>query len=81
MHSYNVEDEETIKIMVNQYGMVGAAMFTTRHMQHYHRGVLRHDRGKRLGRHGVVIIGYGTDEDGVDYWIIRVSTRHSFLSR
>lgn len=78
MRVYSLEDEETIKIMLNQYGMVGATMFITRHFRHYKGGVIRHDRGKRLGGHGVVIIGYDRDAEGVEYWTIRVSTGPHF---
>lgn len=36
----------------------------------YSSGVYHHVYGDLVGYHAVTMIGYGTDEDGQDYWIV-----------
>lgn len=36
----------------------------------YHSGVYRHIGGSYAGGHIMKIIGWGTTEDGIDYWVI-----------
>ncbi|KAF8029601.1 hypothetical protein BT93_E2122 [Corymbia citriodora subsp. variegata] len=40
--------------------------------QNYHEGVFNADCGQQLD-HAVVVVGYGTSEDGTDFWKIRNS--------
>lgn len=36
---------------------------------HYKSGVYKHVTGDALGGHAVKLIGWGTSEDGEDYWV------------
>ena len=36
---------------------------------HYKSGVYKHMTGDVLGGHAVKLIGWGTNEDGEDYWV------------
>jgi hypothetical protein len=45
----------------------------SRALQHYRRGVLKGTCGSSQLNHAVLAVGYGTDEHGVDYWIVKNS--------
>lgn len=36
---------------------------------HYKSGVYKHLYGDMMGGHAVKLIGWGTTDDGVDYWV------------
>lgn len=36
---------------------------------HYKSGVYKHITGYALGGHAVKLIGWGTSDDGEDYWV------------
>jgi hypothetical protein len=36
---------------------------------HYKSGVYQHLHGEYLGGHAVKLIGWGTTDEGVDYWV------------
>jgi cathepsin B len=40
---------------------------------HYSGGVYSHQEGEALGGHVVKIIGWGTSDDGTDYWLVQNS--------
>lgn len=40
---------------------------------HYKSGVYKHLYGDPMGGHAVKLIGWGTTDDGVDYWVCRCS--------
>lgn len=37
---------------------------------HYETGVYKHVQGRYLGGHAVKLIGWGTTDEGIDYWLI-----------
>lgn len=37
---------------------------------HYKSGVYKHLAGEEMGGHAVKLIGWGTSDDGEDYWVI-----------
>lgn len=39
---------------------------------HYKSGVYSHITGDEMGGHAVKLIGWGTSDDGVDYWVIKL---------
>lgn len=40
---------------------------------HYKSGVYKHLYGDPIGGHAVKLIGWGTTDDGVDYWVCQCS--------
>lgn len=36
---------------------------------HYKSGVYKHITGSQLGGHAVKLIGWGTSDEGEDYWV------------
>jgi len=51
---------------------VSVAVDAQQHWQTYSKGVLENCRGKSLD-HGVLAVGYGTADDGTDYWLVKNS--------
>ncbi|KAL0436062.1 UNVERIFIED_CONTAM: Cathepsin B-like protease 2 [Sesamum radiatum] len=37
---------------------------------HYKSGVYKHITGDKMGGHAVKLIGWGTNDDGEDYWLL-----------
>lgn len=44
-------------------------LFLEQDFAHYKSGVYKHVTGDVLGGHAVKLIGWGTSEDGEDYWV------------
>jgi len=44
-------------------------MFSMQDFAHYKTGVYKHLYGGYMGGHAVKLIGWGTTDDGVDYWV------------
>ena len=65
-------DEEKIKAMLYNYGPL-AITINASLLQFYVSGVMNvsYDRCPYGPTHGVVIVGYGTTSDGIDYWTIK----------
>ncbi|XP_049825826.1 uncharacterized protein LOC109597230 [Aethina tumida] len=72
---YRIEsDEETIKRAVYKLGPLSASMYVYNpHFKFYKSGVFKEDNCNQPANHAVTIIGYGTDENGHDYWLIKNS--------
>jgi cathepsin F len=70
--SAGTSDEEYIKEMLYTIGPL-AITINADLLQYYTGGVLSmsYDECPYAPSHGVNLVGYGTDEYGVDYWIIR----------
>lgn len=41
---------------------------------HYKSGVYKHVTGDEMGGHAVKLIGWGTTDDGEDYWVRSVDS-------
>ena len=54
-------------------GPLQTAFIVYSDFMYYEGGVYQHVSGYTEGGHAVEMVGYGTDDDGVDYWIIRNS--------
>ncbi|XP_047262566.1 cathepsin B-like protease 2 isoform X1 [Capsicum annuum] len=61
----------TRRIMAEIYkhGPVQVSFTVYADFAHYKSGVYKHVKGKKLGGHAVKIIGWGTSEQGVNYWL------------
>lgn len=65
--SSNVYD---IMAEIYQNGPVEVAFTVYEDFAHYKSGVYRHITGYELGGHAVKLIGWGTSEEGEDYWLL-----------
>ncbi|KAH7700783.1 cathepsin L, partial [Aphelenchoides avenae] len=67
-------DEEQLKIAVGTRGPVSVAIQTTDKWQSYTEGIFD-DNTCTAGasNHIVLVVGYGTTDDGKDYWIVKNS--------
>ncbi|GMI68808.1 esponsive to dehydration 21B [Hibiscus trionum] len=65
-------DENALKKAVSHQPVSIAIEASGRVFQLYESGVFNGECGSALD-HGVVVVGYGTDENGQDYWIVRNS--------
>eukprot|EP00826_Nyctotherus_ovalis_P000701 TRINITY_DN1001_c0_g1_i5.p1 TRINITY_DN1001_c0_g1~~TRINITY_DN1001_c0_g1_i5.p1 ORF type:complete len:310 (-),score=48.82 TRINITY_DN1001_c0_g1_i5:161-1090(-) len=64
---------EAVKWELVTRGPVGAVFDLYDDLTIYRNGVYTHKEGKSLGPHAVQVMGWGTDEKGVEYWICRNS--------
>lgn len=78
-------DEESLKKLIAVYGPVCSSMHASKEFRKYgsklpkpelYKTFYGSDCKYRSINHSVVIVGYGTDEDGIDYWLV-VSDMHS----
>ncbi|KAM3284478.1 cathepsin B-like protease 2 isoform X2 [Capsicum chacoense] len=70
VNSYRIS-RNTRRIMAEIYknGPVQVSFTVYADFAHYKSGVYKHVTGKILGGHTVKIIGWGTSEQGVNYWL------------
>ncbi|KAF7849060.1 hypothetical protein BT93_L1287 [Corymbia citriodora subsp. variegata] len=64
--------EDELMIAVAQQPITVVIAASGREFQSYRRGVFNEDCSSQLD-HTVVVVGYGTSEDGIDFWKIRNS--------
>merc|ERR1719507_541303 len=64
-------DEETMKALVAEHGVVQTTVGANSQFGQYAGGVFAGCTGSSTN-HAVVVVGYGT-EDGVDYWLVKNS--------
>lgn len=69
-HSYSVKGATNYAKEVSTNGPIAVAFSVYEDFLTYKSGVYKHKTGSYLGGHAVRLIGYGTDSEGGDYWII-----------
>ncbi|KAL0919811.1 hypothetical protein M5K25_011932 [Dendrobium thyrsiflorum] len=71
VNAYRINnDVHDIMAEVYQNGPVEVAFTVYEDFAHYKSGVYRHIIGDVLGGHAVKLIGWGTSEQGEDYWLL-----------
>jgi hypothetical protein len=66
-------DEKTLQVVLARYGPIAVAIEATEHLRHYKSGILFDPICTDRLNHAVLLVGYGTDPEHGDYWIL-VST-------
>ncbi|KAH9319789.1 hypothetical protein KI387_021558, partial [Taxus chinensis] len=77
--AYNVGSKPyDIMAEVFTNGPVEVAFSVFEDFAHYKSGVYKYTKGDYLGGHAVKLIGWGTTDDGIDYWIVANSWNRSW---
>ncbi|ESR57903.1 Cathepsin B-like protease 2 [Citrus sinensis] len=63
-------DPEDIMAEIYKNGPVEVSFTVYEDFAHYKSGVYKHITGDVMGGHAVKLIGWGTSDDGEDYWIL-----------
>ncbi|KAK2418935.1 Cysteine proteinases superfamily protein [Trifolium repens] len=63
-------DPQDIMAEVYKNGPVEVAFSVYEDFAHYKSGVYKHITGSALGGHAVKLIGWGTSDEGEDYWLL-----------
>ncbi|CAM8898985.1 unnamed protein product [Rhodiola kirilowii] len=63
-------DPQDIMAELYKNGPIEVAFTVYEDFAHYKSGVYKHITGDVMGGHAVKLIGWGTSEDGEDYWLI-----------
>ena len=73
VHRIKTGDEENLKRAVALMGPVAASIFAGENFVFYGSGIFLDKYCKRYQptNHAVLIVGYGTDKKGVDFWILK----------
>lgn len=67
-------DEQNLKNMINRFGPIAVAMRLEKPFIRYSRGVyVCNENDGDFGYYAVLIVGYGTNRQGIDYWIVKNS--------
>ena len=67
--AYAVRGAANMITEISTHGPIEAAFTVYEDFLTYQSGVYHHVTGSKLGGHAIKCLGYGTDENGVDYWI------------
>merc|ERR1711899_652599 len=65
-------DEDALRAAVATIGPVSVGIHASDSWQHYHEGVFDEEDCNGILNHGVLVVGYGTNEEG-DYWLVKNS--------
>ncbi|KAG8477555.1 hypothetical protein CXB51_030420 [Gossypium anomalum] len=69
--AYRINSDPTdIMAEVYKSGPVEVAFTVYEDFAHYRSGVYKHVTGSVMGGHAVKLIGWGTSDDGEDYWLL-----------
>ena len=67
-------NEEILKAYVSEHGVaISTLSATTREFKDYREGIFEGCEPGLEIDHAVTVVGYGTSEDGVDYWLVKNS--------
>ena len=72
----NPQDDQTLMVAVALMGPLSVSIKVTENFFFYQKGVFYDpacNDGRRATNHAVLLVGYGTDENGGDFWIIKNS--------
>lgn len=70
-NAYRIKsDPHSIMAEVYNNGPVEVAFTVYEDFAHYKSGVYKHITGEQMGGHAVKLIGWGTSDDGDDYWLL-----------
>ena len=58
---------------ISERGPIACTVAVTSEFENYSGGIFRDATGAKSLDHSISVVGYGTSEDGVDYWIGRNS--------
>ena len=64
---------ENMMAEISERGPIACTVAVTEGFENYRGGIFRDDTGAKSLDHSISVVGYGTSEDGVDYWIGRNS--------
>ena len=64
---------ENMMAEISERGPIACTVAVTSEFENYSGGIFRDDTGAKSLDHSISVVGYGTSEDGVDYWIGRNS--------
>ncbi|XP_016559261.1 cathepsin B-like protease 2 isoform X1 [Capsicum annuum] len=71
VNAYRISrDPYSIMAEIYENGPVEVSFTVYQDFAHYKSGVYKHITGKSMGGHAVKLIGWGTSEQGEDYWLI-----------
>jgi cathepsin B len=71
VNAYRISsDPYSIMAEVYKNGPVEVAFTVYEDFAHYKSGVYKHITGENIGGHAVKLIGWGTSDDGEDYWLL-----------
>lgn len=71
VNAYRIDsDPHSIMAEIYKNGPVEVAFTVYEDFAHYKSGVYKHITGYVLGGHAVKLIGWGTTDDGDDYWLL-----------
>ncbi|KZV23344.1 hypothetical protein F511_02245 [Dorcoceras hygrometricum] len=71
VNAYRIHsDPQNIMTEVYKNGPVEVSFTVYEDFAHYKSGVYKHVTGDEMGGHAVKLIGWGTSDDGEDYWLL-----------
>ncbi|KAF9688004.1 hypothetical protein SADUNF_Sadunf02G0152000 [Salix dunnii] len=71
VNAYRIDsDPYSIMVEVSRNGPVEVSFTVYEDFAHYKSGVYKHITGDVMGGHAVKLIGWGTSDDGEDYWLL-----------
>ncbi|XP_026328543.1 thiol protease aleurain-like [Hyposmocoma kahamanoa] len=71
---FDIDNEQILAAAVDTLGPLCATMFVSESVKNYKSGILDpRDCKKKPTNHAILLMGYGTEDGGIPYWIIKNS--------